>query len=99
MAFFFPNAQGKPHLNTSDRTIALIRPTAFEKSQAAIIEKIKKSGFQIAMTKTVHFNEEQAREFYAEHKEKPFFNELVKEMTKFENFVISSFCIFLKHNK
>ena len=82
MAFFFPNAQSKPHVNTTDRTIALIRPTAFEKSKTAIIDKIKKSGFQIAMTKTVHFNEEQAREFYAEHKDKPFFGELVKEMTK-----------------
>ena len=84
LAFFFPNAQNNAangHKKT-ERTLALIRPSAFEKNKAAIIDKIKQSGFQIAMTKTVQFNHDQAVEFYAEHKDKPFFNELVNEMTK-----------------
>ena len=49
--------------------------------QDAILHKIKENGFEIAMTKTVHLDKEAAEDFYAEQSGKPFFNDLVKEMT------------------
>lgn len=83
LAFFFPNAQKSgANQEKTNRTLALIRPSALEKEKDAILEKIKQSGFKIAMTKLVQFTEKQAKDFYSEHKDKPFFDDLVKEMTK-----------------
>lgn len=61
----------------------MIRPHAFAKHKDQILKRIKDSGFEIAMTKSVQFDEKQAKEFYAEQKDKPFFDDLVKEMTRY----------------
>lgn len=63
------------------RTIALIRPSAFAQYKDKILDRIKQSGFQIAMHKTIQFDRKQAEEFYAEQKGQPFFNDLVTEMS------------------
>ena len=65
-----------------ERTIAVIRPTAFAQHKDSILKKIHESGFEIAMHKVVTFNKQQAEEFYSEHKDKPYFADLIKEMTR-----------------
>ncbi len=63
------------------RTLALIRPSAFAQHQTAILQRIKDKGFHIAMHKTVHFDRAQAEDFYADQRSKPFFEDLVTEMS------------------
>ena len=46
-----------------------------------IIEKVKDNGFNIAMTKIVQLDKKTAEEFYSEHKDKKYFDDLVTEMT------------------
>jgi hypothetical protein len=82
LAFFFPDLNQRPPETIARRTLALIRPSALAQYKDAIIQKIKESGFEIAIAKTVQLDQTQAEEFYAEHKNKAFFNDLVKEMTR-----------------
>jgi|LakMenEpi03Aug12_release.lakeMendotaPanAssembly.Ray.scaffolds.fasta_scaffold1234236_1 nucleoside diphosphate kinase len=63
------------------RTLALIRPSAFNAHKDEIIKKIEHSGFKIAMNKVINLTKEQAEQFYAEHKGQPFFDSLVSEMS------------------
>ena len=63
------------------RTLALIRPSAFAQHRDKILQRIKDSQFEIAMHKTIKFDKSQAEEFYAEQKNQPFFNDLVAEMS------------------
>ncbi|XP_046555994.1 LOW QUALITY PROTEIN: thioredoxin domain-containing protein 3 homolog [Haliotis rubra] len=86
MAFFFPDmatptipAPGsQPQLQ---RTMALIRPDAFGKNKDEIMEKIKEAGFKVALQKEMTLTEDQAKEFYKEHTDKPYFDELIARMT------------------
>jgi nucleoside-diphosphate kinase len=66
----------------SNRTFTMIKPDAFSKGHSgAIIDKIIKSGFRIVALKLTHLSEEKAGEFYAVHKERPFYGELVDFMS------------------
>ena len=47
-----------------------------------IIDRIHESGFKIAARKETHLTRELAEEFYAEHKGKDYYNELVDHMTR-----------------
>src|ERR1700733_7764392 len=68
--------------NMSNRTFTMIKPDAFSKGHSgAIIDKIIKSGFRIVALKLTHLSEEKAGEFYAVHKERPFYGELVDFMS------------------
>jgi len=59
-------------------TFAMIKPDAvIANNSGKIIDMIEKNGFEILRMHKVHIDEETAREFYAEHKDKPFFTELV----------------------
>ena len=87
MAFFFPEAENLMN-KRAQRTLALIRPSAFAQHKDAIIKRIKDHGFNIAMAKTVQFDRQQAEDFYSEHKQKPFFEDLVKEMTRFHSIIL-----------
>lgn len=80
LAFFFPKGLGGSH-NGAERTIALIRPSALSQHKDEILAKIRESGFKIAMTRTIQLEAQDAQEFYAEHKDAPFFEDLVNEMT------------------
>ena len=97
LAFFFPknNQQNLGENKPKQKTLALIRPSAFAQHKEAILKKIKDAGFEIAMAKTVTLDKKQAEDFYAEHKKQPFFNELINEMTRYlfeinEDFYIST---------
>ncbi len=61
----------------------MIKPDATEKgSTGAILAKINEAGFRIAAMKMIHLSREKAGEFYAIHKERPFFGELVDFMSR-----------------
>ena len=49
------------------------------------MSKIEESGFHIAMQKEVVLSREQAEEFYKEHKEQEYFEELITRMTRLVN--------------
>ena len=55
----------------------------------AILEKIKESGFQIALQKEVLLTKEQAEEFYQEHAGQPYFEELTTRMSRYFQFWFS----------
>jgi nucleoside-diphosphate kinase len=66
----------------SNRTFTMIKPDAFSKGHSgAIIDKIIKSGFRIVALKLTKLSGEKAGEFYAVHKERPFYGELVDFMS------------------
>jgi nucleoside-diphosphate kinase len=68
--------------NLNNRTLAIIKPDAVEKGYSGIIiAMIIEAGFKIKALKMVHLTKSSAEGFYAVHKERPFFNELVKFMT------------------
>jgi nucleoside-diphosphate kinase len=66
----------------SNRTFTMIKPDAFKNGHAgAIIDRILKEGFQIKAMKMTKLSPEKAGEFYAIHKERPFYQELVDFMS------------------
>ena len=66
----------------SNRTFTMIKPDAFSKGHSgAIIDKILKSGFRIIALKLTQLSKEKAGEFYAVHKARPFYGELVDFMS------------------
>ena len=81
----------------AQRTLALIRPSALAHHKDKILEKIKENGFKIGMMKKVQLDRQQAEEFYAEHQDKPFFEDLVKEMTRYINnhSIINDFNLYI----
>lgn len=65
-----------------EKTFSIIKPNAMKKNAiGAIIKKFEDSGLKIAAAKLVHLSKAQCEEFYAEHKARPFFGELVTFMT------------------
>jgi nucleoside-diphosphate kinase len=65
-----------------ERTLCIIKPDAVKKKvQGHIIQKILDAGFQILGMKMLHLSEAQAKAFYAVHKERPFYKDLVEFMT------------------
>ena len=64
-----------------ERTLAIIKPDAVERRLAGtIIARIEAEGFQIRAMKRVHLSKAQAEGFYAVHRERPFYRDLVKYM-------------------
>ncbi|XP_076088094.1 thioredoxin domain-containing protein 6-like isoform X21 [Mytilus galloprovincialis] len=68
--FFFPMEQ----------TVAVIKPDA-EGTKDEIIDRIHEAGFKIAARKETKLTKEIAEEFYADHKDKDYYNDLVEHMT------------------
>jgi len=64
------------------RTLGIIKPDAVKKNVIGkIISIIEENGIKIKAMKMVKLTEEQAKGFYYVHKDKPFFNDLIKFMT------------------
>ena len=60
----------------------MVKPEAVEAGNTgAILNKIEKAGFRIVAMKKVFLSKERAGEFYAVHKERPFYGELVDYMS------------------
>ncbi len=65
-----------------NRTFTMIKPDAFKNGHAgAILDRILKEGFSIKAMKMLKLSAEKAGEFYAVHKERPFYGELVEFMS------------------
>ena len=63
-------------------TFTMIKPEAVEaKNIGAILNRIEDAGFRIKAMKKVLLSSERAGEFYAVHKERPFYSELVEYMS------------------
>lgn len=66
----------------SNRTFTMIKPDATRKGNTgAILEKINAAGFKITGLKMLHLSAAKAGEFYAVHRERPFYGELVEFMS------------------
>ena len=65
-----------------EKTFSIIKPNAINKNVIGdIIKTFEESGLTIAAAKLTNIPKAQCEEFYAEHKERPFFGELVEFMT------------------
>jgi nucleoside-diphosphate kinase len=65
-----------------ERTISIIKPDAVGKNVIGEIYTLfEKAGLRIVAAKMMHLSREQAEGFYAVHKERPFFGDLVDFMT------------------
>jgi nucleoside-diphosphate kinase len=66
----------------SNRTLTIIKPDAFAGSKAGLIlAHLEKGGFKLIASRVMKLTQDQAGEFYAVHKGRPFYPELVEFMT------------------
>jgi nucleoside-diphosphate kinase len=64
-----------------EQTFSIIKPDAVAKNVIGeIVSRFEKNGLQIIASKMLHLSREQAEGFYAVHKERPFYNDLVSFM-------------------
>lgn len=65
-----------------ERTLSIVKPDAVKKGAiGGCLSALEAAGLRIAATKMVWLSEAQAKAFYAVHKERPFYEELVAFMT------------------
>ena len=65
-----------------DRTLSIIKPDATERNLTGkIIAKFEEGGLRVVASKRIHMTKAQAEGFYAVHRERPFFGELVDFMS------------------
>lgn len=74
---------GRKYYNMSgNRTLTMIKPDAVRKNSiGGILQMINEAGFRIIAMKYTKLSKEKAGEFYAVHKERPFYGELVDFMS------------------
>ncbi|PIE46364.1 MAG: nucleoside-diphosphate kinase [Gammaproteobacteria bacterium] len=66
----------------TERTISIIKPDAVAKNVIGqIYDRFEKAGLKIVAAKMLQLSEDQAKAFYAVHKDRPFYGELVAFMT------------------
>ncbi|HYI06769.1 MAG TPA: nucleoside-diphosphate kinase, partial [Reyranella sp.] len=67
----------------TQRTLCIIKPDAVERrSQGAILQRLLDEGFQVLGMRQARLSRLQAEGFYAVHRERPFFGELVEFMSR-----------------
>ncbi|MEL4454560.1 nucleoside-diphosphate kinase [Lutimonas vermicola] len=67
----------------TNRTFTMLKPDSLEKGNTgAILEKINMAGFKIVAMKQTQMSKRDAETFYAVHRERPFFGDLVEYMTR-----------------
>ncbi|MDX1569562.1 MAG: nucleoside-diphosphate kinase [Xanthomonadales bacterium] len=65
-----------------ETTLSIIKPDAVEKNIIGeIYRRFESAGLKIVAARMMHLTAEQAGEFYAVHKERPFYNDLVSYMS------------------
>ncbi len=66
----------------TERTLSIIKPDGVAKNIIGkIYSRFEKAGLSIVAAKMLHLSKQQAGEFYAVHKERPFYNDLIEFMT------------------
>ena len=66
----------------AERTLSIIKPDAVKKNVVGkIIDRFESNGLKIAAMRKLVLSEKNAQDFYAIHKERPFFRDLVSFMT------------------
>jgi nucleoside-diphosphate kinase len=67
----------------SNRSFTMIKPDAFANGHSgAILDIILNAGFKLISLKMIHLSAEKAGEFYAIHRQRPFYAELVEFMSR-----------------
>jgi nucleoside-diphosphate kinase len=65
-----------------EQTLSIIKPDGVQKNLIGeIYRRFEKAGLRIVAARMMHLTREQAEGFYAVHKERPFYNDLVSYMT------------------
>lgn len=68
-------------IQTLEQTLSIIKPDAVGQNMIGnIIEYFERDGLSVTAAKMVHLTADQAKQFYAIHKDRPFFQELVDFM-------------------
>lgn len=66
---------------TVTRTFSIIKPDATRRNLTGVVTRmLEEAGLRVVASKRIHMTREQAEGFYAVHKERPFFGELVEFM-------------------
>lgn len=69
-------------MSKTEQTFSIIKPNAVRKNAIGpIISKFEKNGLKVSAAKLTILTRKKCEEFYAEHKARPFFGELVSFMT------------------
>ncbi|MES2045814.1 MAG: nucleoside-diphosphate kinase, partial [Pseudomonadota bacterium] len=65
----------------ANRTFSIIKPDATRRNiTGAVVKMLEEAGLRVVASKRIQMTQEQAEGFYAVHKERPFFNDLVQFM-------------------
>jgi nucleoside-diphosphate kinase len=66
----------------TERTFSILKPDATRRNiTGAVTNMLEKAGLRVVASKRIRMSREQAEGFYAVHRERPFFNDLVAFMT------------------
>jgi nucleoside-diphosphate kinase len=69
-------------MTNGNYTLTIIKPDAYASGKAGkIISHLEAEGFKVRAARVMHMSEKQAGEFYAVHRDRPFFRSLVTFMT------------------
>lgn len=72
-----------------ERTLAIIKPDGVKKNVVGkIIDRIESEGFRIVEMRLVHLTADEAMEFYAVHRSRPFYKDLVAFMSSGDSAVL-----------
>ena len=75
---------------SNETTLSIIKPNAVAKNVVGqILERFESAGLMIVACRMQHLSRKKAQGFYAEHRERPFFNDLVAFMTSGPVFVLA----------
>lgn len=67
----------------TQQTLTILKPDTFARRACGpIIARLEKEGFRVLAVRSLRLGKEQAEAFYAVHRERPFFNDLVRFMTE-----------------
>jgi nucleoside-diphosphate kinase len=66
---------------TTERTFSIIKPDATRRNlTGAVVKMLEEAGLRVVASKRIHMSQAQAEGFYAVHKDRPFYGELVSFM-------------------